>query len=765
VPDPTPAASLRLPYNGLAFVRSNNRALANAPVTREETFVNRTILRSVTVAAGVLALATTASAQTDHVHALRVNGVPGGLPVFCASPTVVAVGDGAWSSTSTWSTGRIPGAADRVAIPAGRAVSYDVVSDAVLPCVEVTGRLAFDPAVNTRMKVVNLTVMDQGALEVGTTARPIGAGVKAEIVIADERFDSTLDPGQVGNGVEALGRVTMHGAPRTPTFARLGEEALAGQATLLLAEAATGWMPGDRIVIPDTRQLRDNERGSTFKPQDETLEIAAVSGMTVTLTAALQHDHRGTHGADSRPAFLPHVGNLSRNVVVRSENARGTRGHMIFMYRADVDLRYVEVRDMGRTTLDPIDNTVVGSDGQVVRIGANQIGRYAIHFHHTFGPKKAGAGNRQFTLIGNAVSAPAKWGITVHNSHYGLVQDNIVYGAHGAAIVTEDGTESFNVFDHNFAVRAEGAGDRAPRGGYGGSGPDPGSDGSGFWFQGPNNYIRNNVAANAESSGFNLAGRLLGTVRIPSFQSADTSLTAETKPVDAMVAPVLEFANNEAYGAMLNGIECGWNGVITNFRAWHIARYGLMGAPNDRMVIDGLVVRGDAAILADEHEEPAGAWIGNYSSKQIVVRNADIAGVRTGILSPFFSGAVGVGGSTSEGSLLVENSRFKNYIGVVVGTGYTGFSRDRGARKTATVRGSTFEPLPDVPATTARPPAAISMNYQMASGDAEPRDPIQVLDFNKKAGDSFKVYYSLDAPAKSAPCHESRRDLDGWVCK
>ena len=42
---------------------------------------------------------------------------------------------------------------------------------------------------------------------------------------------------------------------------------------------------------------------------------------------------------------------------------------------------------MGRTTLDPIDNTVVGSDGQIVRIGTNQIGRYAIHFHHTFGPK------------------------------------------------------------------------------------------------------------------------------------------------------------------------------------------------------------------------------------------------------------------------------------------------------------------------------------------------------------------------------------------
>ena len=75
---------------------------ARVPVTQEETFVNRTILRSVAfagaaIAAG-LALPVPALAQSDHVHALRVNGVPGGLPVFCAGATVVAVSDGAWSS-------------------------------------------------------------------------------------------------------------------------------------------------------------------------------------------------------------------------------------------------------------------------------------------------------------------------------------------------------------------------------------------------------------------------------------------------------------------------------------------------------------------------------------------------------------------------------------------------------------------------------------------------------------------------------------------
>ena len=84
--------------------------------------------------------------------------------------------------------------------------------------------------------------------------------------------------------------------------------------------------------------------------------------------------------------------------------------------------------------------------------------------------------------------------------------------------------------------------------------------------------------------------------------------------------------------------------------------------------------------------------------------------------------------------------------------------------KTAIVRSSVFEPL-NVPANPRIPPAAISMNYRMAPNDADPRMPIYVYDFNKKPGDDFKVYYSLQAPRNVAPCNDSRPALDGWVCK
>jgi len=72
----------------------------------------------------------------------------------------------------------------------------------------------------------------------------------------------------------------------------------------------------------------------------------------------------------------------------------------------------------------------------------------------------------------------------VHNSHYGLIENNVVYNTHGAGIVTEDGTESFNLFDHNFAC-APAALAISPPQRYSGAGADPGGEGAGFWFRAP----------------------------------------------------------------------------------------------------------------------------------------------------------------------------------------------------------------------------------------------------------------------------------------
>ena len=84
-------------------------------------------------------------------------------------------------------------------------------------------------------------------------------------------------------------------------------------------------------------------------------------------------------------------------------------------------------------------------------------------------------------------------------------------------------------------------------------------------------------------------------------------------------------------------------------------------------------MRGDAAALGGAKENPAGVWVANYAAKDMTVRNANIQGLRVGVLSPFFysQGAA----STSRGALTVENSYFRTQIGVNVATGYTGRRR------------------------------------------------------------------------------------------
>jgi hypothetical protein len=705
-----------------------------------------------------------ATAQDIHDHTSPVSGVPQGVPYFCARPSVASIASGLWSDSKIWSTGKVPSANDKVQIAAGHAVTFDSATDVRLNCIEVDGVLRFATDQNTRMKVGNLMVMDLGTLEVGTAEKPISPNVTAEIIIVDQAIDRTIDPAQIGTGIEGLGKVSMHGAMKTPTFARLAREPLEGTTTLEFDQPLTGWVPGDHIVIPDTRQLRDNERGANYEPQDEELRVAAISGNQVTLATPVRHNHRGAHDANGKLEFLPHAGNISRNVLVRSENPEGTRGHMIFMSHANIDLRYVEVREMGRTKMGVLDNSEFDGAGRLVKFGTNQIGRYAIHFHHDFGPKDTPANGYQFTLIGNSVDGAPKWGITVHNSHYGLIRDNVVYKTRGAGIVTEDGTESFNVFEHNFAMRIEGSGDFAPRSGYGGPLPDPGGEGAGFWFRGPNNYIRNNIAANSDAFGFGLAAGALGTVHIPAFKGADTSRDAETVTLDTTGAPVLEFTNNEAYGAMQAGVAFGWNGTIANLRAWHTSRHGVTATPADKLVVDKVVVRGDPAILARQVESPAGVWLSNYVAKTITIRDADVQGMRIGISSPFYQEFRTAEPGRGDGSVAVEGGYFRDYIGIVIATVYSSTAEAGGAIKKAAVRDAVFEPL-NVNADPLNPPAAISMNYRMASGDPDPRDPISVYNFNKKPGDNFKVYYSLEAPPKVAPCQDSRPDIGGWVCR
>jgi hypothetical protein len=347
-------------------------------------------------------------------------------------------------------------------------------------------------------------------------------------------------------------------------------------------------------------------------------------------------------------------------------------------------MRYAAFVDLGRTTMADLDNTTFDASGIPTHVGTNQIGRYPIHFHHVRGSSTPPANGYQFTLIGCAVDGGSavhnfKWGIAVHNSHYGLIKDDVVYNMDGSGILTEDGSESFNRFENNMVTRVMGTGGRAsedevanPRGN--------GREGSAFWFRGPNNYMSNNVATNVYvpygttgvyAYGYILSFYRLGNINVPAFPGADTSDPNQVVVKHGNNLPFLDFTGNEAYGAMQSGMTLWWAGtedstffanaqetLIKDFMVWNFWAYGFFMYPVNRVTIDGLKIRGDYALLAENNGSETGLLFSDYFSRNLVIKNADIEGVNSGLGLPV----------NTAGVQTVQDSRIRAKVGITYST-------------------------------------------------------------------------------------------------
>jgi G8 domain-containing protein len=705
------------------------------------------------------------------------SSLPESIPDFSQDPSrpgIQSVQSGSWSNPSTWG-GSIPTANHVARIVQGHTVTIDDTS-ALAYTIAVDGKLAFAPTVNTRLKVTNLEVMagamgmgTRGVLEVGTAAVPIAVGVTAEIVIADSPLGGGVaDPDQFGTGINVFGKVSMHGSVKTPTFLRLATEPHAGNTTLALSAPVVGWTIGDRLVLPDTRHIKENEVtgggwiNTVNQWEERSVQAISADGRTLTLDSALQYDHLGARDLNGVLDFLPHVGNLTRNVVIRSENPSGTRGHMLSIHLADVDVRYVLFKDMGRTTYLPLDNTT------------NHIGRYAIHMHHLSGPLPTPTNGYQFTVLGNAVDGGSvattfKWGITVHGSHYGLIQDNVVYNYNGAAVATEDGSESFNMFDHNFALRGLGE----PSDSVSEARMALGTEGVGFWFRGPNNYVRNNVAANYQNPtteaayGFVFQFRYLGDIAVPNFKGADTIMaTGQSTTMNGNNMRLLQFENNEAYGAMQGGFTYWWissqdpqpyanasETVVKDLKLWHIYNKTVYAYPGQKVTFDGLKIRGNFSSLSRCCGN--GVYFADYSSKGIVIRNSDIQGMEEGITAP-------ESGFGPEANLTIQNSYLRNWTNVNVPTvgSVNGCWMNN---KLVVIDNTRFDAPPG------RSLSSVAMVRDVASAPEclAKLDEARVYAYNGNASDNFQVYHSNASvlPRPPASCSPATRPgINGLTC-
>jgi len=360
-----------------------------------------------------------------------------------------------------------------VLIPVGSTVIYD--SDySFVKTIGVKGELEFDSTKNTELHLGTIMVYDGGHLKIENHNR----NVKTNVVF-DGVLNLTEDPSQSSIGLVAIGgHVHIEGAELASTFSYLNSKAVVGVNTISVKDI-TNWAVGDELFFADTQVGSTTQ---TYKRQDERRFITEINDNTVTLNSPLtyEHDKEG------------YIGNLTRNVTFSS--AAGSQGHALFAGSAEVSVKYAAFVNMGRTEAKAVNDTKFDLAGNLISIGTNQRGRYALHAHHL---------ENAFIFEGNAIDGGIKgnnlkWGIALHQT-YGTITKNVVASVGGSGIASEDGTET-GIISYNLVI-----------GTNGGSGVNDvtivnalpqerlnnsfGHGGFGYWFASPLLNVYGNVAA------------------------------------------------------------------------------------------------------------------------------------------------------------------------------------------------------------------------------------------------------------------------------
>lgn len=447
----------------------------------------------------------------------------------------IAVNDGDWSSGATWRGGAAPTGDSNVFIPEGRAVEISDTLDSTVKTVNVEGALSFANDEDTRLNADTIRVGSTGRLQVGSSNARVQAANKAEIV-----FDGSTKVGADGNDPNSLGKgllvseggqVEFYGAEKTPYAAISNtpgnEDAVellkVGSSEITLDTTPEGWRQGDEIVLTAADfKVGEDPQSENFtirqlnRLDDGRARLQLGSATNPNSAASLKYDHQPIAGKQV------HVGNLTRNVVLRSESDDvdvQSRGH-VMAQSFDAVFDNTEFRDLGRTDkkLFAEDGTDVNGDGLI-----NQRGRYALHFHRNLDAPGASAENAA-VVTGSVANSGPGWGFVSHSSNADFT-NNVSYNFDGAAFAAEAGDE-IGTWDGNLATQGQGDGSFSPRrfedAGASNrvtngtrdpefspgtpfriSNGDLGFAGDGFWLQSPGIEVTNNIASGFAGRGFN----------------------------------------------------------------------------------------------------------------------------------------------------------------------------------------------------------------------------------------------------------------------
>jgi hypothetical protein len=503
---------------------------------------------------------------------------------------------------------------------------------------------------------------------------------------------------------------------------------------------------------------------ATYQSQREVVTLASVSadGKTLTLTQPLLYDHLGARDANGVLDFTPDVADLTRNVVIHSALATGTRGYTLFTGRANVDIHNAQFTGLGRTTDDWLNDTTFDSSGNVTHVGTNEQGRYAVTFDNLIGPTTPQADGYQFTFQGNSVFCPLdpmpfRWGIDLHASSYGLIQGNVVYNWAGGGIVADTGAEVDNMIAGNLVTRTSGDGIAMQRADARTLG-DFAFEGSGMWFRGEQNYVVDNVVSESRIA-YSYYSEGEPVVQVPAAQGDDPSQPGQSLSVKVGFEAILEFSGNEAYGGWTNQGMTIWclgvqgatvlnpnqpESIIKDFKVWNVYARAYYNYDTEHLTFDGWVVRGDWSQLASGQDSAFGYFASDYQARDLKIINSDLQGLAVGFMA----------GPTSDTTTVIENTYFCNYIDVEFQPMWTSGGPTGVNPRTTILENDQFELLSSTRVGD-DPPALIYMDEAVSSGgnnfDFDVLDQVFVKAFNGVTGDDFQVYYPGQAANAIVP--------------
>merc|ERR1719203_1504966 len=326
----------------------------------------------------------------------------------------------------------------------------------------------------------------QGAsFEVGTPQDPM---IKTATIFISGGEHSRLGRGPFGTLYSSVSSggpgpsCRVHGRPLRQTWSLLVETVEAGSTAIRVeGDVATEsselqggghWQVGGRIGVAPTGMMQNRE-GEDFTITSLTAEEF---GGVMTTVIGLDKPMNEAKLGDPTSRLQAEVVYLSRNVLMTGTSWHGIGAGGMFA---------PDHHDGGAFRVEY---------ARVEKCGQKGVkGRYCLHFHlmGDCGPA-AGSSEPRCIMRGNAVEEGYQRGLTVHGSHLGVVDQNVLWNVMGAGIYVEDGNEMGNTISFNVNICNHG---RCQVGGTDNDQADSGQQ-SGMWALSPTNDFLYNRMVN-----------------------------------------------------------------------------------------------------------------------------------------------------------------------------------------------------------------------------------------------------------------------------